>query len=61
MLYDNFLEIWSYLFQKQAETHQLCHDSVMFLQTEQTKCPDINKASLSQENYKDIPMSSRKV
>ena len=50
MRYDNFLEIWLYFFQKQAETHQLCHESALFLQTEQNKCLDNQKnISVSRE------------
>ena len=37
---DNFPDIWYHLLQKQAETHQLCYDGVLFHQTEQNKRPD---------------------
>ena len=37
---DNFLEIWNYLLQKPAETHELWHDVLGFQQTEQNKGPD---------------------
>ena len=42
---DNFPDIWFNLLQKQAETHQLCNDGVLFLWKEQNKCPD-NKKSI---------------